>query len=237
MSQNVVVDPDGDVLLQLPYHPASPSPSPVRAGSPDMEQQAPVEEQAVARELRVSSKVLCIASPVFKAMLDGRFSEGAALAEAKASPESLPCRLPLPEDDADALTLLCRVLHHATDDIPARPGPDELEELAVVCDKYQCTPTLRYCGAVWLRNWLLHFEQAPPEIETICLLLVFAYVTDLAFEFCELAWKLLLYHKGPLTAPETEATVLIDHPLLHPDIGGKESRIPPAHPKPHAHEL
>ncbi|KAK5734408.1 hypothetical protein LTR17_008906 [Elasticomyces elasticus] len=56
--------------------------------------------------LRVSSAALSLGSPVFKAMLSVRFREGHELA--------LNSRIdvPLPEDDGEAMTILCNVLHH-----------------------------------------------------------------------------------------------------------------------------
>ncbi|KAK7425620.1 hypothetical protein QQZ08_007943 [Neonectria magnoliae] len=178
------------------------------------------------REILVSSRILSTASPVFQAMLDGRFREGVQLSDAKTSPDQEPFRLSLPDDDFAAMLLLCKVLHFKVSDIAARPSSDLLLALAGICDKYHCTQTLRYSGALWVRNWLLHLDtlsRAP--IEDICCLLIFAYITDLPYEFCEVAWRLLLHHKGPLAGEQTQAVQLIDHPLLHQNVGSKNSNL------------
>ncbi|KAH6884886.1 hypothetical protein B0T10DRAFT_517563 [Thelonectria olida] len=217
------VDPAGDMVIVAVYDPqtdgytktsASPEAEPSPKSDPD---DAPSEPEN--GEILVSSKILSTASPVFQAMLDGRFREGVQLSNAKTSPDQEPFRLALPDDDLSAMVLLCKVLHFKVDDIVARPSSSLLLALAGICDKYHCTQTLKYSGALWIRNWLLYLDnlsQAP--IEDICCLLIFAYVADLPYEFCEVAWRLLLHHKGPLAGEQTQAVQLIDHPLLHQDV-------------------
>ncbi|CAI6092831.1 unnamed protein product [Clonostachys chloroleuca] len=215
--ETVEIDPRGDVALQVPCPPpyslvlvvpAAPSP-----GQSQGEVHTTINEGARdTRDLVVSSKVLSIASPVFKAMFCGEFSEGARLA-ARHEP-SPPFQLPLPDDDGDAMLLLCKLLHFATDDVPDLPGLDLLAKLAEVCDKYQCTSVLRHCGNCWARNWLCEFETEAPGLEDLCYLFLFTYIADLAAEFAEVAWILLLQHRGPLTGTESQIGILLEHPLL-----------------------
>jgi hypothetical protein len=236
MSHRLIIGPDGDVLLELLHQPPPihQEPLPVEEctlgrtfDSADGQTQTAIEPRVPdvqmigRRELLISSKILIIASPVYKAMFNGRFLEGTTLENAKACPGLLPYRLPHPEDNDNAVTLLCQILHNNTDSIPDRPSLESLEDLATVCDKYQCTSSLRFCGAIWLRNWLIHYEEIVPDIDSICRLLFFAYVADLGYEFQELSWKLLLYHKGPFTGQDAKAVSLIGHPLLRHDIGSK----------------
>lgn len=207
------MDSDGDirVVLQAP----KPSPSPCSGKNPptDTNLETPISE-ATTIELTISSKMLCMASPVFRVMFrpGSNFKEAIEFAKKKASAE--PYILSLPDDDAEAVTLLLQIIHFDFDKIPDRPSPACLEKLAFVCDKYQCTPVLRHCGTIWLRDWLAeHGGDSYPPVEELCQVLVFAYVFDLAKEFTAAAWKLVLVHKGPLGGKLSQARLLHDHPL------------------------
>ncbi|RSM06191.1 hypothetical protein CEP52_005869 [Fusarium oligoseptatum] len=224
MLKRVTVDPDGDLVLVSPYDPQTDAPSKKASEKEDQskseEEEKEVTIQLEDRELLVSSKILSNASPVFQAMLDGRFLEGVQLSNSKASPDREPYRLLLPDDDYTAMLLLCRVLHFKFKGIPDQPRSNLLLALAGVCDKYQCTQTLKYCGALWLRNWTASLPDVEEgSIENISRLLIFAYVADLPHEFCEVAWMLVLHHEGPIAGPQTQAIQLIDHPLLPSGVG------------------
>ncbi len=84
-------------------------------------------------KLLVSSKVLSIASKPFAAMFSPRFTESKGLSAAA------PKEIPLPEDDAKAMTVLCKAIHHKLED-GDEPGTTlELLEVVVLADKYDCT--------------------------------------------------------------------------------------------------
>ena len=93
--------------------------------------------------VRVSSKVMSLASPVMAAMLSPRYSEGNTLSE-KGFLE-----LALPEDDTEAMIWLCKAFHHKQ--VLSQLSTDLIEKLAVVCDKYQMSLTL----SPWSEAWLL----------------------------------------------------------------------------------
>jgi hypothetical protein len=206
MSSTVVIDPDGDILLHLLQEQLT----------DDASDGKTVGKKPESRELIVSSKVLSLASPVFKAMLSSRFKEGIELAEEKAS--SKPYTLNLPDDNAEATTILCRILHFNMNDVPEKPTPVCLEDLAFLCDKYRCINAMKYCGSIWLRDWLVVYDSKDPSIDDLCRLLIFAYVINLPHEFLGVSWKLFLHHKGPFIGPYTQATILLDHPLLRQDV-------------------
>jgi hypothetical protein len=210
MSSTVVIDSDGDISLQLLQEQLG-----EEAEAPD---EKTVDKKPETRELIVSSKVLSLASPVFKAMLSGRFKEGIDLAEGIASTK--PYTLNLPDDDAEATIILCKILHFNINNVPEKPTPVCLEKLAFLCDKYQCISAMKYCGSVWLRDWLLVYDSKVPSIDDLCRLLIFAYVVDLPHEFLGVSWRLFLYHKGPFIGPYTQVVILLDHPLLHQDVAG-----------------
>ncbi|QDS75767.1 hypothetical protein FKW77_008714 [Venturia effusa] len=101
----------------------------------------------------VSSKALTLASKVFKAMLLGSaFKEGRELAESTAKKE--PYELPLPDDDAQAITLLSQVLCHRARKISVTNVTIELlEKLATVADKYACAEAVGFASRAWLEQY------------------------------------------------------------------------------------
>jgi hypothetical protein len=86
-----MVDPDGDLILQV--------------GQKESDDDEPSRSGNV--QLLVSSEILTITSPVFKAMLCGPFLEG-QLVLSNVNPPVLS----LPEDDPGAMELLINVLHY-----------------------------------------------------------------------------------------------------------------------------
>ncbi len=99
------------------------------------------------KSIKVSSQVLSIASPVFARMFGSGFLEGSV----SSSRSDQPLHLPLPEDDPDAVLLMCHVLHPSGVgdlDVPLQL----LESLALLVDKYDCALAL----TVWSRLW---FQQ------------------------------------------------------------------------------
>ncbi|MCJ1473765.1 hypothetical protein MMC13_002416 [Lambiella insularis] len=88
--------------------------------------------------LRVSSKVLTLASPVWKAMFSSNFVEGTVLSKGS------PCIVPLPEDNVDAISMLCNILHYRHQYIAKKPSAASLEQLAVVTDKYDCVDAMSF---------------------------------------------------------------------------------------------
>lgn len=80
----------------------------------------------------VSSHVMSFASPVLQAMLNGGFAEG------QARSADVPREIPLPDDDLNAMLLICRIAHLKNSDLPDELSVDSFAELATICDKYQC---------------------------------------------------------------------------------------------------
>ena len=98
--------------------------------------------------LRVSSKVLSIASPVLKALFSPKYAEGAALCGSQDVLEIL-----LPDDDPEAMTLMCHVLHHGNH-TPEKLSVELLEKTATLCDKYDVVRAFTAWSDFWLRAWI-----------------------------------------------------------------------------------
>lgn len=84
------------------------------------------------RTLIVSSSAMCLASPVWRAMLDPK----SHFKEAEKQ------EVEFPDDDLDALLIILRVAHLKFRELPESLSFKELVNLAVVCDKYDATPQL-----------------------------------------------------------------------------------------------
>ncbi len=97
----------------------------------------------------VSTGMLKPASKVFRVLLDGDFAEG------KMS-DNAPCpRIILEEDDADAMAVILRILHHDHQSLPKALDLRRISSLAIHCDKFDCAGILR----PWLLDWL---ARTPP---------------------------------------------------------------------------
>lgn len=115
MAKTNVIDPEGDVILICGK-----------------------------TEFQVSSKVLSLASPVFKALFSPSFAEGQPTSS-KAS------RIQLHDDDAESMLFMCAVLHHKCA-FSKGIGLERLERLAVVTDKYDCVCAMCYWGRCEIYN-------------------------------------------------------------------------------------
>ncbi|KAE9990477.1 hypothetical protein EG327_001379 [Venturia inaequalis] len=78
------------------------------------------------------------------------FNEGRQLAENSAVDQRY--ELPLPDDDATAMSILCKIFHMRHEDVP-RPGKIQdsvLYNVAVLSEKYDCVAAIKPVSAAWL---------------------------------------------------------------------------------------
>lgn len=94
--------------------------------------------------LLVSSKVLCLASPVFTAMFSRHFREGHSLSSTGSTEISLPDDPPL------AMETIAKILHFRHD-LVSMSGLDDLFDVALMADKYDLANSLGPWRQVWLR--------------------------------------------------------------------------------------
>ncbi len=160
--EEVKIDANGDVLLEL-------------------------FDQDRRVRLLVTSKVLSLVSPVFAAMFASRFKEGLS---SNPPPSTTPL-VALPDDDVEALTLLCKMAHHQTRDVPKCPRTACLEKFAIVCDKYDCVGVFTHTSTMWLKARL---QVSDAEDHTR--ILFAAYVLDLPDAFSAVSWQMLLAEVG-----------------------------------------
>jgi hypothetical protein len=105
-------------------------------------------------------------------MLTGGFQEAGASTS----------KIPLPDDDPDALLLLLRIAHLKFKDLPGRITFRDLYRLAVICDKYDTVGVVRPFWDRYGAPFLTHIEEQGHEewlyiawtfgIEDVCLKIV-----------------------------------------------------------------
>lgn len=94
-----------------------------------------------AQEMRVkvAFDLLAAVSPVFKRMLSGRFAEGQVRRSS-----TQPQEVSLPDDDAQAVLNICRLLYHKSEDASkATSTSAQLYHLVKTADKYDLLAALR----------------------------------------------------------------------------------------------
>lgn len=129
---NVSFDTDGDVVLLLKNY------------------------KGTAR-FRVNSSILCMSSPVFRAMLgvNSHFKEGKELASR--CPGMAPVEVKIEDDNPNVLAVILRILHHQHYLVPNVITGDTLYEVAILCDKYD----LRQALSFWLDKWIPTPHELP----------------------------------------------------------------------------
>lgn len=122
---NVQFDADGDVVLLLKNN------------------------KGTAR-FQVNSSILCMSSPVFRAMLGAKshFKEAKELANCDRG--MAPVEVNIEDDDPDVFAVILRILHHQNDSVPKVVKEDKLYQIAILCDKYD----LRQALSCWLDKWI-----------------------------------------------------------------------------------
>ncbi|MCJ1354907.1 MAG: hypothetical protein MMC33_004897 [Icmadophila ericetorum] len=94
--------------------------------------------------MRVSSKHLSLASPVFKDMLSRNFFEGITL-HTIGSVEVL-----LSDNDTKALIVLLSIIRSQPSKIPSKVNLDFLTEMTILVDKYQLRPVAALLSGYWI---------------------------------------------------------------------------------------
>jgi hypothetical protein len=143
-------------------------------------------------DILVSSKVLTMVSPVFAAMLSPRYREGQRSASGTLSP------IPLPEDDCDAMIVLCHIFHFKYSELPATPDLELFKNLALICDKYDCVSVLKFISEQWLLKW--EKASSGEELET---LLFISYIFGRPERFSALSARIIKEFTGNLKQLKT----------------------------------
>ncbi len=144
-------------------------------------------------DLYVSTRVLSLASSVFGKMFSSGYKEGY-----EQNKGLRHIRVPLPEDDGDALLAICKVIHHRAGDLGSMFSASEILNIAYVSEKYDFTETLRHWSSTWLKESL---EQSPRE--DLNSILRAACMLDSWEEFSHISFDVIRHQTGSF----------IQHPL------------------------
>lgn len=156
----------------------------------------------------VLSHTLIMMSPVWKAMLSGKFREGSTMHE-----------IPLPDDDPEAMKFILNIVHLRPSSAPKSFVDNNnrfseveialLSEITILCDKYDCATlcknsgrwksklqrTLRSNQYKWRpRLWPEYLWQ--PGAPMLCLAIFFAYV--FGYEDSMVSWIRDLHYTAVL---------------------------------------
>ncbi|OBS22796.1 hypothetical protein FPOA_09123 [Fusarium poae] len=135
-------------------------------------------------KLRVRSILLMAASKPFSAMLGPQWKEGHDMREQHGRFE-----LPLPDDNAAALEIICYVIHYQNDKLPQTLAANDILAIAMTADKYDFVNALRFASESWFRT----FGDEP---ESLVLLTASAYIFRNAQAFSEITRALVLNYSG-----------------------------------------
>ncbi|PVH85239.1 hypothetical protein DL98DRAFT_54784 [Cadophora sp. DSE1049] len=168
-------DPDGDLLLRLPYFAEQVEGEKRECGTdtetllddaaadrldgamtPEEEFDELMEEAGTASEIHmlVSSKHLMLASPVFRAMLQySNFKEGDELRK------NGRVEVALPDDNYIAFGIMMDIIHGRVSKIPRRVSLEILTNMSILVDKYE---TVELFGLI-LNVWIPFLEKSLPQ--------------------------------------------------------------------------
>ncbi len=158
----IEVDPYGDVVLEL-------------------------SDPGGRTHLRVSSSVLRLSSVVFAKMLASQFKEGLSGNHSSDAPHVIT----LPDEDLESFTLLCNVIHFRMDQVPRKPTITCLENLAVICDKWDFTGAIAASSELWLQSLI-----GTTDDRDFSRLLFVAYILDAPDAFSRISWAMLVAQVG-----------------------------------------
>lgn len=129
-----------------------------------------------ANTLRVSSKVLSLASSVFAALFSPKYSEGIVLLNSTEVRD-----IALPDDDPEALILICHALHHQRI-TPHHISFGLLGKAAIICDKYDLATVLTPWTGLWMQQWKTRGDESAHWSKLLCLSSIFG--SHEAFHLC-----------------------------------------------------
>ncbi|OAL46985.1 hypothetical protein IQ07DRAFT_647258 [Pyrenochaeta sp. DS3sAY3a] len=144
------------------------------------------------KRIRVCSMVLSNASRYFQAMFGPHFSEGQGLTFNPADPKEIE----MPEDDADALELVCCIIHVRNDVVPNVLAPQKLLEFLATADKFECLIAMRFIGRIWLSQQL---DGQHRPLKDYAAQIIAAYVLDHPSSFTKATWRFIKHWDGSLT--------------------------------------
>ena len=132
---------------------------------------------------QINSSVVCLHSPVFKAMLGkcSRFKEARDLASRDAV--GPPLEISLADDDPKALAVILRAMHLQHEWVPVSLGEERLYQIAILCDKYDMSRALGVYLDKWFKPYLGEQVEVPGQVDK-WLFMAYAFALPTIFTSC-----------------------------------------------------
>jgi hypothetical protein len=99
-----------------------------------------------SKRLRVSSQFLRNASTYFSNLFRPKFAEGQNVSS------SDPKEVLMPDDDARAVEMICNIIHLRNDAVPLSLALEEVFEVAVAADIFDCALAVKLASISWLKT-------------------------------------------------------------------------------------
>lgn len=138
-----------------------------------------------AQRLRVSAVILGNASPYFSNLFGPHFAEGQNLSS------SAPKDVPMPDDDAKAVDIICSIIHLRNDVVPLSLDPKEVFAVAVTAEKFDCANAVKLASMFWLKMSVVEVHA----VEDLAYLMGAAYILDNGDAFAEITLAMMMRHK------------------------------------------
>ncbi|KAG4265032.1 hypothetical protein FPRO04_00685 [Fusarium proliferatum] len=151
------------------------------------------EETPDVVRMIVSSKHLTFASKVFRAMLEGPWSEASLSSSSRGNPRQLATS----DWDAKALAIVLDTIHGRFRQVPKDINLFLLARIATIVDYYQCYESMEPISNLWLSQDSVKQESLDLYIEYSLLRLYVAWVFEKDVLFTSVARRVLIYRKGP----------------------------------------
>lgn len=141
-------------------------------------------------QLRVSSRHLILASPYFKAALNGPWKEAASISA------NCPHSIHADDWDPEAFLILMHIIHGRNRQVPRRVSLELLAKIAVLVDYYECHETVELFTELWLQELKTHL---PVQVgRELTLWLCISWVFGNADVFASMTSIALRQSQGPL---------------------------------------
>lgn len=166
----------------------------------------------------VDARSLRRVSKVFEAMFRPPWLESTKLSENRIS----PLELALPEDDFRAMNVICCIIHHRNDLVPADLLARDILKIAIVADKYDMLAALKFAAAGWLKT-APQSDTSEADSEAILSmgnLLAAAFLFREAEQFRDLSVQ-LMFNYGGSYREIAKSSLIVD--VLGAEVPGKMS--------------
>ncbi|KAF5981919.1 hypothetical protein FCOIX_4058 [Fusarium coicis] len=159
--------------------------------------------QNVELRYRVSSAHLMLASPVFKAMLDGPFQESSRKRDGRFEVKTSEC-------SAEALVVLSDIIHGHHRDVPKTMEFSLLTEMAILVDYYQCHEIVEMFAENWTALVPQEDEMEESDYQTNISRLFISWVFGKIELFNTVVYSLLKFTARPIQTDLPLPSAILD---------------------------